>query len=228
MLRRALSGGLLARFRNVGHYSRRMTIVANARGWWVVAALGPAIALAGCLGPEAEAPRGQVEDSVVGPTYRYEAAVQAAGAGAIPVEVRGSAAGLTDAALADAVVDAMPSRSIGLATRFAPAAGPPPERVVWIFGTENRGRLDASCGDTAPAADAGAAPRRLAVTAAWCQGTVTVSGVRAIATDIPTVADPAFGALIATLTTKLFPMVPPSDRMREALTPRPSTVIAVE
>ena len=201
-----------------------MTIAPNARGCLVASAL----VLGGCLGPDAGSPRGRVDDSVTDANYRYAAVVQAASAAPIPVEVRGSAAGLSESALADAVVDAMPNRSIGLATPFARASGPAAERVVWILGADAPGRLETLCGDATPVTTPSAPDGRLAVAVAWCQGTTTLSGLRASADAIPNPADPAFGALIGTLTTKLFPLAPPSERMREALTPLPNTVIAVE
>jgi hypothetical protein len=201
--------------------SGRMKIAPNARGWVAVAT--SALMTVGC-GPMAAPPRGQIEDSHADANYRYEAAAQAAHAG-IPVDVRGAAAGLSDAALADAVVDAMPSRSLGLASRFQRGTGAAAERVVWVLGADG-GRIEALCaGATSAAPQAPAA--RLAVSAAYCRGELVLTGVRATADDITSVADPAFGALIATLTGKLFPLQP-GERVRGALTPPPNITIAVE
>ena len=202
-----------------------MKIATNAGNWIAGAAL--ALSLGAC-GPMATPPRGQVADFHADAGYRYDAVVQAASAGAIPVEVRGAAAGLSEAALAEAVIDAMPSRSIGLANRFQRGPGASPERVVWVLGaSDGGGRLEAICGaapSPAPAPTSG----RLAVAAAWCRGPLALTAVRASADDIANPADPAFGELIATLTGKLFPMVPPGERVRGALTTPANVVIAVE
>lgn len=192
-----------------------MEIAANSRGW-LAAAL--ALVLVGC-GPMAVPPRGEVAESRIDSGYRFASVVQASAMAGLPVEVRGSAAGLSDAALADAVVDAMPNRSVGLATRFQRAGAGAPERVVWRFGAEG-GRLEAVCEDagTPPAA----AGTRLAVAAAYCRGPQALTAVRATADDIASAGDPAFGELIAVLTLKLFPQQPPTP-------PAPANlVIAVE
>lgn len=203
-----------------------MKIVPNFSGRIAVAAL--ALSVAGCFGPTPTPPRGQVDDFHSDPAYRYETAVQAAGTGAIPVDVRGAAAGLSDAALADAVIDAMPSRTIGLANRFARATGAAADRVVWILGaTDAAGRLEALC-DGAQSPTPAPTSGRLAIAAAYCRGGLALTALRANADDIASPADPAFGALIATLTGKLFPMIPPGERVRGALTTPPNTVIGVE
>lgn len=192
-----------------------MEVAANSRSWFAAAL---ALAAVGC-GPIPTPPRGEIAESRIDPGYRYAAVVQASTMAGLPVEVRGSAAGVSDAALADAVVDAMPNRSIGLATPFQRASSAAPERVVWRFGADG-GRIEAVCENAgAPAATAGA---KLAVAAAYCRGPQTLTAVRATADDIASPGDPAFGELIAVLTLKLFPQQPPAP-------PAPvNLVIAVE
>jgi hypothetical protein len=195
-------------------------------------------AVASC-GPIPLPPRASIFESHVDGSYRYAAIVEAANSAPVPIEVRGTAASLSDRALADAVVQNMPGRSLGLVQGFTRATDQTQERVVWVFGaseglfddiqlpwTSSRDRFDALCGGSFPEAPASA--DRLNIAAAYCFGPMALSAARAKADDITDVSNPGFSAVIVAMTMKLFPIQPSARAARDALEPASNVVVAVE
>lgn len=157
--------------------------------------------------------------------YQTQQFGYAASGGGIPLQIIGAPFPGTDAqALAEAVEAAMYGRNPGQPVAFVSdgRAEPPADyRVVLRFAPTQRRRAPL-CSEAVRKGEAEAPEPQdggFTVQAAYCLGTITLSGVAGSRSGVSGIEDPGFATLIAQLTRHLLPRIQRTDKECDGLWP---------
>ena len=175
-----------------------------------------AMAAAACAGQSMYGPA--ISYNYVDSPYSPGEVGYAAGGRDLEVVVRGNpfaARGVSDAALDDAVIDAMDDQPGWLVTNYTTTPGETARglyRVVWLFGVPANTSIYAICTDRYGAAvDAGGG----SMMAAFCRGDKPLSYLGGTLADIETPDDRRFTGLVRIATRQLFPHFDPNKDDRD-------------